>query len=206
MCQSLLARAALGLGALLLVAGCATTPARFYMLSALPQVETASAMLTPPQGPTIGIGPVTLPRYLDRPQIVTRSGPYELKLAEFDRWVEPLDTNVTRVLADNLTSLLPTTRVVAHPWPRATSVDYQILVEVTHLLSQLGGESVLMADWSIFKGEGQQPLLSGKSRLSAPVAGQHHAAVVSAMSQTLADLSREIAAAAKGLGPRASRR
>jgi uncharacterized lipoprotein YmbA len=204
--QSLLVCVTLIMGALLCIGGCATQPSRFYVLSSQPYVDTAPAPASPPQGLTIGVGPVNLPPYLDRPQIVTRAGPYELKLAEFDRWAEGLDANFTRVLAENLTLLLPTARVAPYPWSRTTAVDYQVMVEVTHFLSQIGGESVLIADWTLFKGEGQQVLQSGTSRLSAPVAGQGYASVVAAMSQTVADLSREIASATKGLGPRASRR
>jgi uncharacterized lipoprotein YmbA len=158
------------------------------------------------QGATIGVGPVTLPRYLDRPQIVTQTSPYELKLAEFDRWAEGLDANFTRVLADNLELLLPTTRVVVFPWLRATPIDYQIIVEVTHFLSQVGGESLLIADWRLFKGEGQQVLMNGRSRVSARTGGQDYAAMVAAMSQTVASLSREIAAGFRGVGPSASAR
>jgi uncharacterized lipoprotein YmbA len=77
-------------------------------------------------------------------------------------------------------------------------------VDVTHFLSQVGGESLLIADWILFKGEGQQVLLIGKSRLSAPAGGQDYAAMVAAMSQTVANLSREIAMGIRGVGPRAS--
>jgi uncharacterized lipoprotein YmbA len=147
-----------------------------------------------------------LPRYLDRPQIITRTSPYELKLAEFDRWAESLDVNFTRVLAENLALLIPTARVAVMPWPRATLIDYQISVDVTHFLSQVGGESLLMADWILFKGEGPQVLLTGKSRVSAPAGGQDYAAMVAAMSQTVANLSREIAMGIRGIEPRASAR
>ena len=60
------------------------------------------------QGPVIGVGPITVPKYLDRPQIVTRSGRNQLALGEFDRWAEPLQDNVLRVLAENLAFLIPT--------------------------------------------------------------------------------------------------
>ena len=79
-------------------------------------------------------------------------------------------------------------------------------MEVTHFLSQLGGESLLIADWTLFKGEGQQALMSGTSRVSAATGGQDYAAIVAAMSQTVASLSREIATAIRGAGPRASAR
>jgi uncharacterized lipoprotein YmbA len=194
------------LGSSLMVAGCASQPSRFYLLNALPNSETASLGTSGEQGLTIGVGPVTLPHYLDRPQIVTRTSAYELKLAEFDRWAESLDANFARVLADNLALSMPASRVAVSPWPRATAVDYQVIVEVTHFLSQEGGESLLIADWILSKGEGQQVLTRGKSRLSASVGGQDYTAIVAAMSQTVASLSREIATAIKGVGPRASTR
>ncbi len=191
-------------GTTLMVGGCASQPSRFYLLSAVANTETASPGTSGQQGPTIGVGPVTLPRYVDRPQIVTRTSPYEIRVAEFDRWAEALDTNFTRVLAENLSILLPTARVVMSPWPRAIPIDYQVTVDVTDFLSQVGGDSLLIADWTLFKGEGQDALTSGRSRFSASPGGQDYAAIVAAMSQTVASLSREIATAVRGVGPRVS--
>jgi uncharacterized protein len=191
-------------GTTLMVGGCASQPSRFYLLSAVANTETASPGTSGQQGPTIGVGPVTLPRYVDRPQIVTRTSPYEIRVAEFDRWAEALDTNFTRVLAENLSILLPTARVVMSPWPRAIPIDYQVTVDVTDFLSQVGGDSLLIADWTLFKGEGQDALTSGRSRFSASPGGQDYAAIVAAMSQTVASLSREIATAVRGVGLRVS--
>jgi uncharacterized lipoprotein YmbA len=200
----LIALCAVVLGASVMLAGCASQPSRFYLLSASPDAETMAAGASGAPGPTIGVGPVSLPRYLDRPQIVTRTSPYELKLAEFDRWAESLDANFARVVAENLSFMLPRARVAVFPWPRATEIDYQVIVDVTHFLSQAGGESLLIADWMLFKGEGTQVLATGKSRFSAPATGQDYAAMVAAMSQTVASLSREIATTLRGAGPRAS--
>jgi uncharacterized protein len=194
----------LTLGICLLAGKCASQPSRFSLLSALPNNETASLRTADTQGPTIGVGPVTLPRYLDRPQIVTRTRPYELQLAEFDRWAEGLDANFARVLADNLALYLPASRVVVSPWPRSTAIDYQVVIGVTHFLSQVGAESLLIADWTLLKGEGPQGLTSEKSRFSAPSGGQDFAALVAAMSQTVASLSQEIATAIREMGSRAS--
>src|SRR5262245_7503560 len=190
----------------LLVGGCASQPSRFYLLSALANPEIASPGTSGQQGPTIGVGPVTLPRYVDRPQIVTRTSPYEIKLAEFDRRAEALDTNFSRAFDENLSLLHPTTRVVISPWSRATLIDYQITVDVTHFLTQVGGHSLLIADWTLFKGEGQEVLTSGRSRFSASPSGQDYPAIVAAMSQTVASLSREIATTIRGMGPRVSTR
>jgi hypothetical protein len=200
----ILALVLLTLGVSLLVWGCASHPSRFYLLSALSNTGAAATVPSAEQGLTIGVGPVTLPRYTERPQIVTRTGPYELQLAEFDRWAEGIDANFTRVLADNLSRLMPTSRVVMSPWPRATAINYQVLIDVTHFLSQVGGESLLIANWTLLNGEGTQVLASRQARFSTSTAGQDYTAVVAAMSQTLAGLSQEIAAAIQGVGSRAS--
>jgi uncharacterized protein len=199
----LCAMVTLGAG-LLLIGGCASQPSRFYLLSALPSSETASPMTAIGQGPALGIGPVTLPKYLDRPQIVTRTGLYQLQLSEYDRWAESLETNFSRVLAENLSLLMLTERVATYPWPRGIPLDYQVSVEVLDFASQRGGESVLLANWTLSRGEGRETLVSRKSRYSGFAAGETYEAMVATMSQMVADLSRDIASAIRDVGPMAS--
>ena len=50
----------------------------------------------------IGIRPIDFPKYLDRQQIVSRTNGHRLKLAEFDRWAEPLGWSFARALAENV--------------------------------------------------------------------------------------------------------
>ncbi|MGH8068194.1 MAG: PqiC family protein [Candidatus Entotheonellia bacterium] len=182
---------------LLVVTGCIglQQPSRFYVLSAQPSVDTTSPVVRAERSPAIGLGPLTLPKYLDRPQIVTRTSPYELTFAEFDRWAEPLEANVLRTLAEHLSRQIPTDRIALFPWPRATPIDYQVAVEVTECYGQTEGQSSLVALWSIFNGEGKEALVSRRSRFTAPAGTQEYGAMVAAMSQTVADLSREIAVA-----------
>jgi uncharacterized lipoprotein YmbA len=143
---------------------------------------------------TIGVGPVTLPPYLDRPQIVTRASRTKLNLGEFDQWAAALQDGATRVLAENLSLLIPTDRVVLHPWPRQTAIDYQVTVEVSQFDKTMGGEVVLAARWSLAAADGADLLLR-KTRYSTPAGGQDYEATVTAMSRTLEALSRDIATA-----------
>jgi uncharacterized protein len=193
---------------LLMVTGCLglQQPSRFYVLSAPPGAETMSPVGPAKPNLTIGLGPVTFPKYLDRPQIVTRTSPYELKFAEFDRWAEPLEANFSRILAENLSVQIPTDRLNLFPWPRSVPIEYQVTVDVTEFSGQMDGQSSLVALWSIFKGEGKEALLSRKSRLSAPASTQDYGAMVAAMSQTVADLSREIAGALRTLATQSATR
>jgi uncharacterized protein len=137
-------------------------------------------LAAPERGLAIGIGPVTLPKYLDRPQIVTFTSPYALNVAEFDRWAEPLESTFVRVLAENLALLLPTARVAVFPWPGSMRLDYQVTVEVSHFSGQLGGESALTARWSLFSEDGKEALVSQRSRFSAPAWAPGYEAIVAA--------------------------
>jgi uncharacterized protein len=189
---------------LLWLGACASTPSRFYILNTLPVSEMIPATAAE-RGPVIGVGPITLPKYLDRPQIVSRASRHQLALGEFDRWAEPLQENVSRVLAENLALLIPTDHVRLDPWPRSARIDYQVRVEVRHFDGWLGGESSLMARWSLLD-QGERELVSRTLHLNAPAGGRDHEALVVAMNQMLEGLSRDIAAAIQRLASRAAAR
>ncbi len=182
------------LSACLSLAGCASPATRFYVLAALPAERPADIG----QEVAVGVGPVELPDYLDRPQIVTRSGQNELNLAEFDRWGEPIKDNATEVLAENLAVLLPSKKISVYPWKRSTLVNYQVAVKVTRFDRAEGGETVLRARWSLLNGEGAE-LLSRESHYAESASGEGYAATVAAMNRALAQFSRDVANAINGL-------
>ena len=79
---------------------------------------------------SLGVGPVRLPGYLDRREILTRVAQSRLDVSQNDRWAEPLDENFTHVLAQNLSVLLGSDGVISYPWPIAKGPDYRVTVEV----------------------------------------------------------------------------
>ena len=185
---------------LMILGGCATTePSRFYLLHPMASPEQEAQVTKEEDGVTIVVGPVELPEYLDRPQIVTRVSKNELKLAEFDQWAESLNPNILRVLAENLSILLSTDWIFMYPWTRSSKIDYQIELLVTRFDGTLGDSVVLDALWAILKGDSREVLLTSKSTLKQPTGGQDYGALVSAKSQALANLSREIADAIRSL-------
>jgi uncharacterized lipoprotein YmbA len=113
------------------------------------------------------------------------------------------------VLAENLALLIPTDRVWLAPWPRTTTGDSQVLVEVTRFDGTTGGEVVRAARWSLAPAAGKE-LLMRQARFGAPAGGQDDEATATAMRpamrHTLAALSRDIAAAIQTLAPSASTR
>jgi uncharacterized lipoprotein YmbA len=172
--------------------GCASTnPAKFYLLSPLPEGSTVKSSATD-ACVSLGVGPVKLPEYLNRPQIVTRASTNELIFGQFDRWAEPLSDTFPRVLAENLTRLLCTKSVMLYPWKPSTQIDYRVEAEVIRMDGALGKEASLEVWWSIGGGGEKKVLISRQSKFREPVAANDYEALVQAQSRLLASFSREI--------------
>jgi uncharacterized protein len=185
---------------LLCLAGCAGSgPTRFYVLQSLAEqqaIPKSSANIS------VGVGPVVLPDYLDRSQIVTRDAPGTLKLAEFDRWAGRLDKNFGRVLAENLSILLATDKVAVFPWPGSLKPDYQVAVEVTRFDGALNGKVSLAARYRVLGGDGKEVLVTRKAEVSEGASGPSYEELVAAQCRAVANLSREIASAIESIPER----
>jgi uncharacterized lipoprotein YmbA len=191
-----LRRLALGLW-LPLLAGCfgSAPPDQFYMLRAMPGTGPAGQAL--PGDPLIGLGPIRIPAYLDRPQIVTAISPQEFRLSERHRWAERLDVTIARVSAENLANFIPTDRLVPHPWPRDSRPAIQAAISVQEMHVDPAGVARLSALWSLRVGKGEAASRRFDCRL--PASTQDYSAMVDAQSQCLARLNRDMAAAIRAL-------
>ncbi len=198
--QRLFLLAIIILGTSTVMAGCGSSPAtRYYVLAPLSNSEGGDKPKGNKDDPAIGIGPVQFPKYLDRPQIVTRSSRNQIDIGDFDQWAEPLKTNFTNVIAENLSVLIPGERIVVFPWSRSTPIGHQVLIEVTRFEGELGGDSLLTARWSILGKDKKRVLSRRTSNFRDTSNGSGFRGTVSAMNRTLEELSREIAAALKAL-------
>lgn len=179
---------------LISVCGCLgrSQPTRFYLLqpiSGAPAEKTAGGNI---DGIRIGVGPITLPDYVDRPQIITLVGPHELNLSEFNHWSEPLSDSVPRILEENLSALLSTQYIYKYPWLGSTMLDYQIEMNITRFDAERGGNAVLAARWMLISGENKQVILVKHSNITRQTGGADYEDLVAAESQVLEQLCREI--------------
>ena len=162
---------------------------RHYLLT--PVINSSSDGVTPRTTSfVVGVGPVSLPAYLDRPQIVMRTAPDQIQLLEFAQWGEPLRPGVTRVLTVNLGRLMPESRVVAFPWSTGEEIRYQIVVDIGQLDGPAGGSVTVDAGWRVLDRSGNE-LTARSSRVSEPV--RDDATTATAMSRALGVLSDDIA-------------
>jgi uncharacterized lipoprotein YmbA len=173
--------------------GCTRTPqSRFYILQPQPSAVDQAQPSVSVKDMIIGVGPVEMPKHLDRPQIVTRISSNELYLSEFNRWAEPLEENFSNVLAGNLSLLLSTDKVLVYPWIGTLEVKRQVRVNVLQFGSLPGGEVLLKVLWGIKDEDGKFLFSVKKSSFSTP-AGKGYPEMVEAMNRVLVDFSREIA-------------
>ena len=192
-CRSRSERLLLILAALCLLAGCVRSrPLQYYQLSA-GQDKGGKAEFAVPGGAVIGLGPVRLPEYLDRPQIVSRTSANRLTLADGERWAEPLADSVPRALSEDLALLLGTDRIQLYPWPQTRAIDCQIAIEFLQFESGPDGTVSLSARWTIMGRDGKGLLPTRRSTFRVTAGGRGQEAAVGALSRALADLAREIA-------------
>jgi len=143
----------------------------------------------------IGVGPVIMPGYLDRIQVVTRSGTDQVEFSVFRRWAEPLDDGIARVLAEEIGARVPTERIVTYPWRGvlARALQYRVVVAVLRFDGRLGVDVTLDTRWRILGRDGAE-LAFRRSTVSEAAAGPGYEQMVAAMTRTLVALGQEIAA------------
>ncbi len=179
------------LASIFLLTACGTTPpTNFYTLSAevpqgMPPASAANRVI-------VGIGPVEVADYLDRNQIVTRSGKTRLNLTELDHWAGPIESNIANILAINLSHLLPDTHPIARPWPDADA-EYHVLLKISRFDSDPTGEVQLNASWGIQLKRAHNLVVIRDANITQPSAGKSYDDITQTMSLALATLSEEIA-------------
>ena len=183
------------------LAACSSTPpVAYYTLNTLPEMQQEIPAAVMDDTLAIGIGPVEFPKFLDRPQIVTRKSQNQIEVSDFHRWAGSFPGDFSRVLAKNISILLPTDRVAVYPWGEQFSPTYQIKLEVERFDGQLGEGVVLEVTWVVTDQEGTNKLLVRKSRIEEPASDETYEALVEAKSNGLATLSRTIVEELRKLG------
>lgn len=180
--------------AVLLLAGCAGTSPRvdFYVLSA--DAKAVAGVAGSCSSQAISVGPVSWPRYLDQPRIITRAGTNRLEASEFNRWGGSLEDDFVRTAIENLSALLQSELVVNYRRSGNFSPAYRVEMVVLRFDGQLGGEVALDVKWGVINEATGKYELVTTSNIQKGTSGQDYDALVNASSMALSQLSEEIAA------------
>jgi uncharacterized lipoprotein YmbA len=176
---------------ILLAGGCGSSPpVDYYTL----QPIAAGSARKPGDAKVLGLGPLVVPGYLDRPQLVTQLSGGAVKVDEFNRWAEPLRLALPRIVAENVDALLDPVVVVTFPYNSRVRVDYRLVGRVIRFDAGTGGQAVLEVQWGVEGAESSRVLAPRRSRYEAQAnPPQDPGAVVVALNATVAAFSRDIA-------------
>jgi len=191
--------AVMGVACLALVlSSCMSVPnsqtPRFYMLQAI-DGNQVSKKTNIASDVVIGVGPVKIPEYQDRPQIVTQDKEKMLKFAQFDRWGEALDLGMARLIGENLAVILPEAKFTLYPWNSSVPVKYQVVVEIVQLNSNLDKDLFLVAQWLVIDVKNAKTLIIKRSEFRQSIIPQNYSGLAKTLSMACASLSSEIAEA-----------
>ncbi len=188
--------ASLALGLILFIAsGCINLdpqhdPTRIFVLSGNSPKVPAEAK----EGLAIIFKRIELPSYLDSPKMATRQGDFEIIYSEFNRWGEDLDKAIGRLLADNLLAHPRIREVTLFPSNQAES-DYKISLNISRFEGINKNAAVLEARWKIFNTETGETVETGITTAHRPWDGKDYTALTRSLSDTLAELGRDISRA-----------
>ena len=176
----------------IIICGCAHSPdPRFYLILSKTPVTVAFAN---PAVPMIGLRPIELASYLNRPQIVMRKGEREIVYSQFDRWAEPLETQVSTYITDSLAGKLNGFRIRSFPWRDADVPLMEVSITILNLEGTEDGSVNLRANWQITLGSGKKSILEeSRSELSVKSAEPGIPGVVASVEDLLGQLSQIIA-------------
>jgi len=168
---------------------------RYFTLTSMAKLDSDDP--GPRRDLALGLGPIALPAYLDRPEVVSRVGSNELHAATFDFWAGSLNDQFKSALSQNLARMIDRCRVTSYPWYAGTSFDATIRIDVVAFEVGTDRTAHLVARWVVRHGSSTDVSDVRESNLSIPVAGDDASDKVAALSEALTEFSGELATAVR---------
>lgn len=161
----------------------------FYRLSAEPAATSDSAG---DRSISLGVGPISLPGYIDRSELVFQDGPNEFQVPPNVSWAGSLSENISAVLARDLQEQLGAREVLTYPWPSGRAPARRVALDIRQFHGISGSDAILDVTWRI-EDSGGGTIRNGSGRFREPIHGDGYAAVVAAESRLLAQCAEQIA-------------
>jgi uncharacterized lipoprotein YmbA len=170
---------------------------RYFVLSAS---APANAESSSDKGLRVSVGPVRLPDYLLRPEIVRRAGENQIDPSPIDRWAEPIDHAIERVLCLDLAAAMPKSTVVSYPAPPSDDVDLHVEVDFAGFEGTHTGAALLDARWTVRDYRNGNRIVRA-TKLERASESDETRSVVASMSALIgalaADIAREVGSLTK---------
>lgn len=171
-----------------LLTACGGAGENYYRLSATAPASRGGSA----SGLSVAIGPVTLPSYIDRAEIVFASGPNEFQIPTNALWVGSLQENIARTVASDLGRLLGSSNVRAGTEP-GFNPRYRVALDLRQFHGISGQEAILELSWRIKDGSSGASLSRHSASFHEPIIGNGYDSLVAAESRLLGQAAAAIA-------------
>jgi uncharacterized lipoprotein YmbA len=174
----------------LLLTACRTSkPADFYILTPMTALSKKSSRTNY----TIGVGPIELAEYLQKPQILFRKAHNQIILSEYHRWAEPLKSNIQAVIAKNIVASRRSWHAVNYPWEASEKINLQLEANITHFDTSENGDSTLDIQWTIRQAKTGKVIKRSRNSYHQHVTNiKDYNAIIAVMSSNLNRASRDM--------------
>lgn len=180
------------LAILLSLYGCASSGPKTKYYSLFPG-DYSSANMGSVIDASFGVGPISLPEYVDHVGIVSLTGTNQIAVSGYHAWAGDLSENLSRVIAGNLGSLFNTSSVSAFPWDNRLRPNYQIKILFQEFAGVRGGEVRVKAKWSLLNQRGTEVILTGTEGLREQAQSNSYNDYVATLNRLVNKLSDNIA-------------
>jgi uncharacterized lipoprotein YmbA len=172
----------------IILSGCigSSPQSQFYMLKNISKESISKKQLQ------IAVEPVKIPTYLDKPQIVSfKKDSFQLNMSETNRWAEPLNEQIQRVIIADLSTLLPKSLVRNKTFSQE-KYDYIVYVDIQQLDVTFNQDIKLSVWWSLLDKKGIV-IYKTQTILSEKLSSDSYDNLVALESHLIAQLSKKIA-------------
>ena len=161
-------------------------PMHFYLLESIQEAPNNYSGKTL----DISIELINFPDYLDRLQVVTSDNSSGVEFSDSDRWAEPLQDNLIRIIRENLALLLPDADITVSPWENSSNEAIKVKLVVNKFLGELGEQTQVDIRWSISRNAKQKE--QGHFTDQQPI-GNDYQSLVSGLNAGADNLSLKLA-------------
>jgi uncharacterized lipoprotein YmbA len=171
------------------LSGCGSSPpTRFYILNDIAPTAPVPAVSNPI---AVRVEPLAIAAEVDRPELVTRSGPNRVHVAGSERWAAPLPEQIRRVLSDDLAARLPPGLVANVDEPSTSEPRRSLTIAIDEFYGDDSCAVNLRASWSLANPRAN--VLHGTEQVQIPASTPCSGELPAAMSRALAALADKLA-------------
>ena len=141
---------------ILILANCSSSPEpQYYTLSAIAGNSQTNCSTN------IKLRRPVIPQTLDRPEMVTQNGEFQIEENDYNLWPEPLDRMIERVLAEDLRLRLPHGIITTESSGANLKAAFTVDTDIQQFGNDADGKAILQAQSIVYK--------SDKAEKSSPV-------------------------------------